>query len=130
MMALAAVLAVAVGGALGALGRWGLIELSVRLRGRPTTPSIPWPTLVAHVIGCFLLGIVAALVGSSSSRLGDLLYLLFAVGLAGSLSVMSTGALEVVDLVRRGAPVIALGYVLVAAGAGMAALWLGLVLAT
>lgn len=129
-MGFAAVVAVGLGGALGALGRWGLIELFVRLRGRPTRPAVPWPTLVAHVLGCFLLGILAALVGSSSSSLGALTYLLLAVGLAGSLSVLSAGALEVVDLVRRGAPVIALGYVLFSAGAGLAALWLGLVLAS
>jgi fluoride ion exporter CrcB/FEX len=33
---------------------------------------------------------------------------------------------EIVDLIRKGMPVIAAGYFMVIVGAGMAALWLGL----
>lgn len=130
MIAVLSVLAVGLGGALGALGRWGLSLLFVRMVGPTTRPGVPWHTFAAHVLGCFLLGVVAARLGSASGTTGEILYLLLAVGIAGSLSVVSTGALEVVDLLRRGAPVIALGYVLVSAGAGLAVLWLGLVLGT
>ena len=43
-------------------------------------------------------------------------------------STVSTAALDVVNLVRRGATVLGFAYVLLTVGTGMAALWLGLVI--
>lgn len=130
-------LAVALGGAGGAVARWGIAEVmqrrSARQRqggsARPATglEIVPWPTFVANVLACFLLGILVMRLGAVAGVLQNI-YLLLGVGLCGAMSTVSAAALDVVTLVRRGAIVLALAYVLLTMGMSMAALWLGLVL--
>lgn len=129
MMGLASVLAVALGGACGALIRWAVALASERLARPRLSPGVPWPTFVANALACFWLGLVITWFGSAASGGGHLLYLLLGAGLGGGLSVLSAFALEVVSLARRGALVVALGYATLSSGVGMVALWLGLVLA-
>lgn len=132
MTLLLSLLAVTVGGAFGATARWGLAELWARRLARRPQPSVgleivPWPTFAANVIACFLLGILVMRLGAVGGTT-ELAYVLLGTGFCGALSTMSTAALDVVNLVRRGATVIGTGYVLISAGVGMAALWLGLVI--
>lgn len=49
-------LAIAVGGALGSLGRYGVAEAMI---GLPVGPW-PWPTLVVNVLGAFVIGLIAS----------------------------------------------------------------------
>lgn len=128
-MIVLAMLAVAIGGGLGSAARWGISLLWCRLFGARATPAVPWPTFCANVLACFLLGLVVTWLGSATSGTARTLYALAATGFCGGLSTLSTFALEVVSLTRRGAAVISLGYLMLSAGAGMIALWLGLVLA-
>lgn len=123
-----AVLAVALGGALGALGRWGITLLAERYRRDREQLGVPWPTFAANMLACALVGVIAAAFGGPGPGPGHVLYLLLATGMGGALSTLSTLALEVVDLVRRGSTVVALGYALLSAGAGLVLFWLGLVL--
>lgn len=76
---------VAIGGALGAVARWGLSLLG---EGR-----VPWPTLVANVAGSLLLGAVVA----SGPRWA---VTFLGAGVAGALTTYSTFALETVALPR------------------------------
>lgn len=129
-----AVLLVAIGGAIGSLGRWAIAEYGRRLvihhRSYGDAVRItPWLTFVANSIACFLLGIIVAMTGSASGT-GELAYLLLAAGLCGGLSTMSTAALDVIELVRSGATAVAVGYLLLSIGVGMAMLWIGLVIGT
>lgn len=130
MTGLLGLLAVAVGGAAGSLARWGLAQLGARLAQEREIPGTPWPTFAANVLACFLTGILVTWLGSASGGGAQLLYLLTAMGFCGGLSTLSTAALEITDLSRRGAAVISVGYVMLTAGAGLFALWLGLVLAS
>lgn len=82
-------LAVAAGGALGALGRFGLTLLGTR-----ASRTFPWGTLAANVAGSFLLSLVAA-----SSGVVDAFVV---VGLLGGLTTFSTFACEVQRLVESG----------------------------
>ena len=137
MTFLLSMLVVAVGGAAGAVSRWGLIVLIDRrtaARERAESKRIPvglemmpWATFLANLLACLMLGILVMRLGSVGGIV-ELVYLLLAVGYCGALSTVSTAALDVVNLVRRGAPVIGLAYVLLTLGTGMAALWLGLVI--
>lgn len=137
MTFLLSMLVVALGGAGGAASRWGLIVLMERRAaarersGRGHLPTglemMPWATFLANLLACMLLGILVMRLGSVGGPL-ELLYLLLGVGYCGALSTVATAALDVVNLVRRGAPVLGLGYVLFTIGTGMAALWLGLVI--
>ena len=83
-------LAVAVGGSLGAVLRFLVSCLLLQL------PSpIPVPTLVVNALGCFLIGLTTALLARSSSSLqwvADLLE----TGLYGGLTTFSTFCLETV----------------------------------
>lgn len=129
---LLAVPLVGIGGALGALGRWALAEYGRRLALRYVSRAdvvriAPWMTFTANIIACFFLGLVVAALGSASGP-SELAYLLLAVGVCGGLSTMSTAALDVIDLVRGGATTVAVGYLLLSIGVGMAMLWLGLVI--
>src|SRR4029079_17722304 len=53
----AVVLAVAAGGCLGAEARWALAEALPHDAGQ-----LPWSTLLANVVGCFLIGVLMVLV--------------------------------------------------------------------
>lgn len=134
MSAVASLLLVALGGALGALARWGIGQGWARWRERDGRPSIvldlvPWPTFFANVLASFLLGVFVAQLGSASVGAARFGFLLLGTGLCGSMSTLSTAAFEIVDLARRRSAVIGVGYLLLSIGIGMSALWLGLVIA-
>lgn len=108
-------LAVALGGAVGALLRFWLAQ-------RSATAGFPWGTLAANVLGSFLLGVVAV-------SLDGWLRVLLATGVAGALTTYSSFALDTVLLdrtERRGTALLNVLVTLVA-GAGACALgwWLG-----
>lgn len=131
---LGAALLVGIGGGLGAVVRWGVSALGLRLvaaQGRDHLGETvrPGTTMLANLLACFLLGLVVARLGSAGGA-REFFYLMLAVGFCGGLSTMSTAAADVVELVRRRTFSLALAYLLLSAGTGMAALWLGLVLAS
>ena len=131
---LLAALLVGVGGGLGSVARWGVRVLGLRLvaaQGREHLSDEvgPGTTVLANILACFLLGLVVARFGSAGGNV-ELIYLMLAVGFCGGLSTMSTAAFDIVELVRRRTFSLALAYLLLSAGTGMAALWLGLVLAS
>lgn len=130
-MTLLAVLLVAVGGAAGSVARWGIKELGTRVRARRGRDPRGghWWTFAANVLACLVLGMVVARLGSAAGTI-QLVYLLAAAGFCGGLSTLSTAALDVVDLARRGAVAISVAYLLLTAGSGMLALWVGLVIAS
>ncbi len=106
------VLLVGAGGAVGALVRWGLLELIA------TDGSFPWATLVANVCGCGLLGIVT--VRSMPERTRWLL----GAGFCGGLTTMSTFAVEVVQLLED-TTLSGVLYLLASLGAGIVAFTYG-----
>lgn len=123
-------LAVALGGAAGTLARWGLTVLARQAPWMRSTLGVPWATFAANVLGCFLLGIVVTELGTAAGGIGRTAFLLLATGFCGGLSILSTFALEIVNLSRHSAAVIAVGYLMLSAGTGLAALWAGLALAS
>src|SRR5690625_6397411 len=93
-----AVLLVAIGGAIGSLGRWAIAEYGRRLvvhhRSRVDAVRIaPWLTVLANMVACFLLGIVVAMTGSATGS-GELIYLLLEIGRA---SCRERVSIEVMD---------------------------------
>jgi CrcB protein len=84
----AAVGAVAAGGVLGALSRWGV---SV------TTGGGPWVILGVNALGCFAIGAVAVW-----TRPGSLLRLFWATGVLGGFTTFSAYAVDAVQLARDG----------------------------
>lgn len=130
---LLAALLVGIGGGLGSVARWGLGELGVRAMAAREAAAPerirPWTTFGANVIACFLLGLIVARFGAATGT-RELINLVLAVGFCGGLSTLSTAASDIIELVRRTTFSLSLAYLLLSAGGGMAALWLGLVIAS
>jgi len=91
------ILAVAAGGALGALARYGLGHMSLRLWG----PEFPYGTLIANILGGFLMGVFVEVL---ALKLGEahILRGFVAVGLLGGFTTFSSYSLEVVLMIERG----------------------------
>jgi len=104
-------LLVGVGGAIGALARWGVHEIIPRHPG-----EFPWSTLIVNVIGCALIGLAAP----RFARRADL-WLVSITGLLGGFTTYSSFAVESRDLVDAGRSGLAITYVAVTMIAGLAA---------
>ena len=116
-----AYLLAALGGALGALARWAIAEMLADSPG-----GWPWPTLLVNLTGCLLLGALLAVLAARSPEPSWARPFL-GIGVLGGYTTYSTFAVEVVDLVDRGATVRAAGYVLFSVAGGVAAVVLGAV---
>jgi fluoride exporter len=117
-----AYLLAAVGGALGALARWGV---AVALPSRPG--EWPWDTLLVNLVGCLMLGL---LLGLLLARSPDRPWLrpLLGTGVLGGFTTFSTFAVETVRSAEAGAWVLAVGYVVASVLGGVAAAAAGLLL--
>lgn len=78
-------LLIALGGSLGAVCRYLISELMLRLG-----EGFSWGTLAANLIGCFVMGILVGIGLTSSHRA----YVLFGIGFLGSLTTFSTFSVE------------------------------------
>lgn len=97
---------VALGGAFGALLRYGLSLGAGVLFGS----GWPWGTLLANVIGSFALGMVMEL-GEGRAIFGVDARLPLGVGLLGGFTTYSSFNLEVIRLAEQGLATRAIGYV-------------------
>lgn len=89
-------LAVAAGGALGAMMRHAVNGAALRFFG----PSFPWGTAIANVAGSFAMGLLIAWLAGREPHPAALRAFL-AVGLLGAFTTFSTFALDVVTLYRE-----------------------------
>ena len=89
-------LIVALGGGLGACARYliGLIQLKEPF-------SFPVKTLAINLIGCFVIGLIAALAVKNTS-LSPKTVLFIKTGLCGGFTTFSTFALETETLIKTG----------------------------
>ncbi len=86
---------VALGGALGATGRYGLGLWTEHNLGN----SFPYGTLSVNILGSFLMGIMAAWFAVKSGA-PENLRLLLGVGVLGGFTTFSSFSLEAVNLLR------------------------------
>jgi len=89
-------LAVGVGAAVGAWVRWGL---SVMLNA--SIPSLPLGTLVANLVGAYLIGLFMGF-SALSTTLAPEVRLFLVTGLLGGLTTFSTFSSEALTLLTRG----------------------------
>lgn len=111
--------AVAAGGALGSLGRWGLASLLPH-----PGAGWPWATLLVNLSGSAVLGVLLVLV--ELRRPHRLLHPFLAVGVLGGWTTFSTLTAEVLGLVSAGALARAGAYLLVSVGVGLLAAGAGM----
>lgn len=115
--------AVALGGALGASGRYLLSTVLQRLLG----DGFPWGTLGVNLLGSFLLGLLFAAI--QREAIPPEFQGLLAVGVLGSFTTFSTFSLETLTLLHEGAWGRAATYALGSLVLGLAAVALGVALA-
>jgi CrcB protein len=113
---------VAVGGAFGASARYSIAQ-----HWHAGAGAFPWPTFAINVSGAFLLGL---LVGVLAARFPGNRFArpLLGIGLLGAYTTMSTLAVDVDLLTKDGHVVVAGLYLVLSAGAGVAAAAGGLAL--
>lgn len=95
-MGITAFFAVGIGAAIGAWGRWGL-----SLAFNALFPLVPLGTLIANLVGGYLMGISMGLIGLGG-LLSTELRLLVTTGFLGGLTTFSTFSAESVTLFSRG----------------------------
>lgn len=117
------ILAVALGGAVGSVLRYGVSGLAYRLLGS----TFPWGTLVVNVTGCFLIGILWGLVERYPLRPST--NLLVFTGILGAFTTFSTFGLESMNLMRDGEVGAAAANVVASNVAGLFVVYLGFALA-
>lgn len=121
-------LAVAAGGMVGSLARWGLALATPDGQG-----EVPWATLLVNVTGAFLIGLLMVLVTEVRP---DQRYLrpFWGVGVLGGFTTFSAMAVEVRDLLAAHDTGLAAAYLLgtlllglgaVAAGLALGRRWYG-----
>ena len=88
---------VMIGGSLGALCRYSVALLAAKYIGS----RFPWGTLLANLVGCFLIGFAFAL-ADRTAYLSPSARLFFMTGFLGALTTFSTYALETFNSLRSG----------------------------
>jgi CrcB protein len=119
-------IALMVGGGLGAISRWGLHFL-VDSKWTPHHP-FPWGILLVNVIGCFLFGWLFSLF-EGRTWFSDTLQLAIFTGFLGSFTTFATFGWNTLELFRTGQIALAIGNVGANVILGMVAVWLGFILA-
>ena len=114
-------LAVAAGGAVGAMARHGVSRTAMHLLG----PNFPWGTLAANIMGSFAMGLIIVWL-SSREPASPALRAFLTVGLLGAFTTFSTFSLDVVTLYRDRTVMIAGAYLLASVILSVCALLAGL----
>ena len=114
-------LAVAAGGAFGALARYGLTVAVHAVVGR----GFPWGTLAANVLGSFAMGLLYVLLLERSAAPPEVRALLL-TGLLGAFTTFSTFTVETLNLVEAGALGRAAANVLASVALCLLAAWVGM----
>ena len=89
---------IASAGAMGALCRWGISRAGYTLIGT----GFAWGTLIANVLGCFLLGFLMY-TGLNTDKIPEALRTALAVGFLGALTTFSTFSYETISYIEDGA---------------------------
>jgi fluoride exporter len=115
-------LLVGIGGALGAMARYGMQALVGNL------PSgFPTATLLINVLGSIAMGVLIGVLARSTPQYANEIRLFVAVGIFGGFTTFSTFSLDAIVLIQRGEIVLAALYILGSVALSIAGLWMGLV---
>lgn len=111
---------VMIGGAIGALLRYGVARLCAGVN----ILAMPIGTLAVNLVGCFVLGILTG-IGETYTGISKGLLLMLTVGMCGAFTTFSTFSGETIKAMENGHVVNALIYVVVSVVAGLLLFWTG-----
>lgn len=115
MSAITPYLLIALGSAVGGVAR-ALLSLAITTR---TGELFPWGILAVNVLGCLVIGALAAVVERESLKI------LLMTGLCGGFTTFSAFSLDALRLLQAGRPGAAATYVAVSLALCLLATWLG-----
>ena len=122
MEKLAIYLAVALGSALGGVGRFWLSGFTAQRVGE----TFPWGTLLVNVSGSFAIGLFVALTGPDGRWIvSPRLSCFFTAGLCGGYTTFSSFSLQTLKLAQEGQVLYALANVAASVAFCLLAVWLG-----
>ena len=118
---------VAIGGALGAMARFGLNVFMQR------DVAFPWGTLSANLLGCLVMGAIAQLVATATwfneaGIIPDQYRLLFAIGFCGSFTTLSALVMEMHTMLQRNELFASFAYFTATMAGGFACFYFGFVI--
>jgi CrcB protein len=122
MLGFKQILIVALGGAVGSVARYKLGGFALH---HTQAWNFPVSTFSVNIVGCFVIGLLAALVEHHDLFSPSMRLLLF-TGLLGGFTTFSAFGYESVFLLRRGLFSIATSYVLLSVGCGLTAVFVGI----
>ena len=118
------IIAIALGGALGAIARYWLTELSSTMFGA----EFPYGTLIVNVLGSLGLGIAFVLL-SERVLVGHMLRSAVIIGFLGAFTTFSTFSLQAFDLIQQERFLAGGGYIVGSVVASLLAVGTGMLLA-
>lgn len=113
---------VAIGGAIGSMGRFAVMSLI----GKVNPGEFPYGTFAVNILGSFLMGLLIALIATFLPSRAKDLHLLLAVGVLGGFTTFSTFSLDIFLLFERGVIAEALLYAVSSIVVSVAALMIGM----
>ncbi len=120
-------LAVALGGALGAVSRYLISGWVARLTHES---PFPYGTLTVNLTGSFLLGLMMGLGSEGRLLLPPAVRVVAGIGFLGAFTTFSTFSYETIEALRIGDLRIAIGNTVLSVVTSLAACWIGLELGT
>ncbi len=118
-------LLVGIGGAAGAMARYGAGVLTNRVIG----PPVPYATALVNILGCAVIGVLAGGAAGGHIRMSPEARLFVFVGILGGFTTFSSFGLDTLNLFLEGRISHALLNVAVQVGLGLAAVFVGYTLA-
>lgn len=112
---------VAIGGAIGAVLRYGIATGAARVLGA----GFPWGTLSVNILGSFVMGLAMAWFAARAPMIWAMP--LVTVGLLGGFTTFSAFSLDAVALWEQGRPLGTAAYVAISVAGSITALVAGLV---
>jgi CrcB protein len=117
---------VALGGALGSVGRYWLSGLIANLFGS----TFPWGTIIVNITGCLIIGFFNTATGTEGRWLvSPAARTFFMIGICGGYTTFSSFSLQTLNLVNDGEWLYAGANILFSVVLCLAGVWLGHALA-
>jgi len=117
------ILLVAVGGAIGSIGRYLVGLWATRLAG----PNFPWATLTVNIVGAFAIGLFVEMIARRFDASAEM-RVFIVTGIIGGFTTWSSFTLDAVVLFERGALGLSALYLLASLLVSFAAIFAGLAL--
>ncbi len=117
---------VALGGALGSVGRYWFSGVI----GQSFGETFPWGTLLVNISGSFVIGLFDALTGQNGVWMSPAWFRqqFFMIGICGGYTTFSSFSLQTMNLMRRGQVLYAGGNIVLSVVVCLLAVWLGQVI--